>query len=177
MSNWMIVRQEATIGKGDAKETILVDCKSIDWRPSSAKEIQQGADDFKRLGTPTFRILYRHKKWGGDTKIVAQYVKTKRSGKLVKIAGVQQYEWRVNLHHPDVTKPKQLLMPQRVTCVSIDCPSGEMVTEKSSTGTAPYDSFFKRVLPENLRDADFRTTIQGLLDDAIYEREQAKQAA
>lgn len=176
MNNWEIVPQEAKIDKED----VLVDVKEISWRPSSPKEIAGGAGEFKRLGTPTFRILYRHVTYGETHKVVAQYVKMKRGGKIVNEAGqpwkkgdVVAYEWRVNLHHPDVVKPKQIRTPNRVTCVSIDDPSGAMQTVKSSTGTSPYDSFFQRVLPENLRDAAFRITIQQLLDNAISEREQA----
>lgn len=168
MSNWQIVPQEAIIDK----ETVMVDCKEISWRPASDKEIAAGSGEFKRLGTPTFRVLYRHVKFGEEHKVVAQYVKKKRGGKVVKIAGVVQFEWRVNLHFPDRIKPKQILTRNRVTSVSIDDPTGETQVVKSSTGTSPYDSFFDRVLPENLRDASFRLVIQQLFDEAISDREE-----
>lgn len=173
MSNWTIVTQTAKIDKEDVE----VDCKEISWRPSSPKEIAGGADDFKRLGTPTFRVMFKHIKGDGIYKVVAQYVKLKRGGKLVKIGDVQQYEWRVNMHYPDRIVKKQLMTRNRVTSVSIDCPSGETKVEKSSTGTSPYDSFFNRVFPQTMRDEQFRGIVEGLLDEAISEREAAKQAA
>jgi|APSaa5957512535_1039671.scaffolds.fasta_scaffold155927_2 hypothetical protein len=173
MSNWMIVSQEAKVNK----ETVSVDCKEISWRPSSPKEQAAGGGEFKRLGTPTFRVTFKHIKGTGIYKVVAQYVKMKRGGKLVKLAGIQQFEWRVNMHYPDKVVRKQLMTRNRVTSVSIDCPSGETKIEKSSTGTSPYDSFFSRVFPGVLRCEAMRFLIEGLLSEAISEREAAKEAA
>jgi len=176
-NNWEIVSQTATVGKGDDKQEIEVDCKEISWRPSSPKEIAAGGGEFKRLGTPTFRVLFKHVKGDGIYKVVAQFVKLKRAGKLVKVDGEQQYEWRVNMHYPDKVVRKQLMTRNRVTSVSIDCPSGETKIEKSSTGTSPYDSFFNRVFPQVMRCASMRLTIEGLIADVISDREEAKQAA
>jgi hypothetical protein len=173
MSNWMIVTQTAKIDKEDVE----VDCKEISWRPSSQKEVAAGAGEFKRLGTPTFRVMFKHVKGDGIYKVVAQYVKLKRAGKLVKVGDVQQYEWRVNMHYPDRIVRKQIMTRNRVTSVSIDCPSGETKVEKSSTGTSPYDSFFSRIFPNVMRDEQFRSIVEMLLNEAIQEREAAKQAA
>jgi hypothetical protein len=171
--NWMIVAQEAKVDK----ETVSVDCKEISWRPASAKEQAKGSGEFKRLGTPTFRVTFKHIKGDGIYKVVAQYVKLKRGGKLVRLDGEIQYEWRVNMHYPDKVVRKQIMTRNRVTSVSIDCPSGETKIEKSSTGTSPYDSFFNRVFPNVMRDASFRLIVEGLLSEAISEREESMKEA
>ena len=169
----MIVSQEATVNK----EPVSVDCKEISWRPSSPKEVAAGGGEFKRLGTPTFRVMFKHVQGRGVYKVVAQYVKKKREGKLVKIGGEQQFEWRVNMHYPDKVVKKHIMTRNRLSTVSIPCPSGKMITEKTSTGTHPYNSFFDRVFPKTMRCSDMRETIEGLLSEAIADREEKKEAA
>ena len=169
MSNWEIVPQEQTI-KG---ETSLVDCKQIVWRPASDKEQEAGSGEFKKLGTPTYRVCFKHIKDNGVFRVVAQYKAMKRKGKVIKDANDQPImEWRVNLHDPDKTQPVQMNMKQRTTCVTMDHPF-KVQTIKSSTGTATYDLFFSRVFPERIRDASLRVNVMQLLDHAIFEREQA----
>jgi|TARA_Y100000034_G_scaffold133414_1_gene198815 hypothetical protein len=154
--NWEVIPQEATINK----ETVEVAVKNIAWRPASAKEQAAGSGEFKRLGKPTFRILFKHVKGDGQFKLVAQLVKG---------------QWRVNLHDPDIEKPADMMWRNRVTCVSMAHPTKRQIIKKS-TGTSPYASFFGRVFGERIRDAAFRVHVQQLLDEAISEREQAAAA-
>lgn len=167
MSNWEIVPQEQTI-KG---ETSLVDCKQLVWRPASDKEQEAGSGEFKKLGTPTYRVCFKHIKDDGIFRVVAQLRAMKRKGSVIKDgSGQPVMEWRVNLHDPDKTQPVQMNMKQRTTCVTIDHPF-KVQTIKTSTGTVPYDSFFDRVFPERIRDTSLRVNVMQLLDNAIFERE------
>jgi hypothetical protein len=162
MTNWTILKQTAKVDKEDVE----VECKEITWRPASEAELAAGSGQFKKLGIPTFRVLFKHNR-SDDTeffKVVAQYRPRKRG---------EQPEWRVNLHHPDEVKEKQLLTRQRTTSVSIACPTGDTVIVKSSTGTHPIESFFSRIFPENLRCVGTRYTVEKLLREAITEREAA----
>ena len=173
MSNWEIVPQEAKINKED----VIVDCKEISWRPSSPKEIASGSEAFKKLGTPTYRVLFKHVKFAGEFKVVAQHVKMMRHGKVVKVGDVTQMEWRVNMHWPDRIVKKQLMTRSRTTSVSIDCPSGATKIEKKSTGSSPFEPFFARVFPKCVRDEPVRILSESLLSEAIQERETVKKAA
>ena len=153
--NWEIVTQEQTV-RG---ETFEVDCKNVAWRPASSKEKQAGSGDFKRLGTTTLRILFRHVKGNGVFKLVAQY----RKG-----------EWRVNLHNPDRIVPKEIKV-NRVHTLTIAHPTETKIV-KSSTGTKTYDRFFNVTFPERIKDAIFRETVKSILDSHIGNIED-KQAA
>ena len=100
--------------------------------------------------------MFKHVKGDAPFKLVAQY----RKG-----------EWRVNLHEPDKLQQKEI--PYRgVSHVTIRTGEWTMV-KGGSCGTKPYDAFFNRYLPERIRDAAFRITLQSLLDNAISEREAA----
>lgn len=153
--NWEIVPQEQTV-RG---ETFEVDCKNVAWRPASSKEKQAGSGDFKRLGTTTLRIMFRHVKGNGVFKLVAQF----RKG-----------EWRVNLHEPDKIVPKDIKV-NRASVVSIPHPTETKVV-KSSTGTKSYNMFFNVTFPNRIRDAIFRDTVKTILDSHIGNIED-KQAA
>ena len=153
--NWEIVPQEQTV-RG---ETFEVDCKNVAWRPSSSKEKQAGSGDFKRLGTTTLRIMFKHVKGDGTFKLVAQF----RKG-----------EWRVNLHEPDKIVPKDIKV-NRMAVVSMPHPTETKVV-KRSTGTKTYDRFFNVTFPERIRDSIFRDAVKSILDSHIGNIED-KQAA
>lgn len=156
--NWEIVPQERTV-KG---ETILVDCKEIKYRPASERELEEGSGTLKRLGIPTYKILFKHIKDDGIFRVVMQH----RKGR-----------WQLNLHDPDKVKPVEMRQPNRVTCVTLPHPERKQVV-KSSTGTYPYEVFFGRIFGERIKDESFRLIIQSLFDEAIRQREEKmKQAA
>lgn len=163
MCNWKIVLQELKV-KG---ETVLVGCKEVKFRPTSDKEQANGSPKFKPLGILTYRICFQHIKDDGIFRIVAQYRPMKRKGEIVKDKnGEPRMEWRINLHDPDQTKPVEMVMRKRVSCVTLDHPYETQVVKKS-TGTVTYTMFFNHLFKDRIRDASLRTEVQQLLDQSI----------
>lgn len=149
---WEIVLQEVK----NKEETFDVECKELVWRPASEKE----GGKFKKIGYPTYRILFQHKMDQGKIfKIVAQF----------RSSGKRPPEWRLNLHDPDQERPVELIMRNRVSVVTLDHPF-ETKTVKHSTGTVPYRTFFRDKFPERIRNEEFRNYCKVLLDNALSER-------
>jgi len=153
MSNWKIVPQEKSVD-GD---TIMVECKRLEWRPASDKEIHETeCGPFKKIGHLTYRVCFKHNKDNDNEffRAIMQY---------------RNDRWQINLHNPDRLKAVEIKAPNRVSCVTIIPDEKKKEVVKSSTGTHAYHDFFNTVLPKRIRDEKIRKKIQYLLNVALEE--------